>query len=155
MHVVIWTAGDDRYAIGSDRVVEVVPVVELRALPRCPPWVSGLMNYRGTPVPVVDMSMLIADRPSVRRRATRIVVVRLGDDLEGEVLGLLVETLESVEHCSFEGDHAHDGVKAPDAPYLGAVALTEGGSLQLVEVESLLRAEHRALLFDRATGEGG
>lgn len=154
MHVVIWTAGDDHYAIESSRIVEVVPVVELRALPRCPPWVCGLMNYRGTLAPVVDLTMLIADRSSVHCRATRILVVHLGVDDE-EMLGLLVETLESVQRCVFDGDDAHHGVKAPDAPYLGPVAMTAGGTVQLVEVESLLRAEHRALLFDRSAVEGG
>jgi chemotaxis-related protein WspB len=153
VHVVIWTIGDDRYAIESDRVVEVVPVVEVRELPKCPAWVCGLMNYRGTLVPLVDMAMLIADRPAVRCRATRIVVIRL-DDMDGEMLGLLVENLESVEHCAFESTQAHPGLKVPDAPYLGAVALAADGAIQLVDVESLLDAEHRALLFSRATAEG-
>ena len=150
MHVVIWTAGDDRYAIASDRIAEVVPVVQIRSLPRCPAWLCGLMDYRGALAPVVDMTLLVADRPSARHRAARILVVRLRGELEGEMLGLLVETLESVEDCAFEGDHTHRGVKAPDAPYLSAVGMAAGGMVQLVEVEALLGPEHRALLFDRA-----
>jgi len=153
MHVVVWTAGDVRYAIATEHVVEVVPLVETRAIPHCPPWVDGLMNYRGALLPLLDVRRLIDDHATVRQRATRIVMVELGHELAGERLGLIVESLESVEHCDFDDAHAHPGLTLPDARYLGPVATMTDAAVQLVDVHRLLDEEHRALLFD-AQAEG-
>lgn len=154
MHVVVWTAGDVRYAIETACIVEVVPVVDVRAIPHCPPWVCGVMNYRGALTPLVDLRRLIDDHATERRRGTRIIVTELGADLAGERLALLAESLEYVEHCDFADAEAHPGLTLPDARYLGPIALTTDGALQLVEVHRLLGEEHRALLFDRAPAEG-
>ena len=158
MHVVVWTAGDVRYAIETACIVEVVPVVDVRAIPHCPPWVCGLMNYRGALTPLVDVRRLIDDHATEPRRATRIIVTELGGELGAELVGdrlaLLVESLESVEHCDFADADAHPGLTLPDARYLGPVAPTTNGTLQLVDVHRLLDDEHRALLFDRTPAEG-
>ena len=45
-------------------------------VPAAPPGVAGLMNYRGEPVPIIDLSQLCCGRPACRLLSTRILLVR-------------------------------------------------------------------------------
>ena len=68
-------AGANRYAIDVARVVEVIPKVELRAVPHAPVFVAGLLDYRGKVVPVLDLCLLLGIAASQDRLSTRIILV--------------------------------------------------------------------------------
>ena len=58
MQFLLFSLGNDRYGLDTRRVVRVLPQLELKEIPQAPGWVAGLMNYRGQPVPVIDLAML-------------------------------------------------------------------------------------------------
>src|SRR5690606_34436314 len=43
-------------------VREVVPAAELTPLPEAPPWVLGMLNLRGSTLPVVDVGTRLSSR---------------------------------------------------------------------------------------------
>src|SRR5580693_10375802 len=69
------TAGANRYAIDVTRVVELVPRVELRAIPHAPVFLAGLLGYRGTVIPVIDLGLLLGGAPCRDCLSTRIILV--------------------------------------------------------------------------------
>lgn len=75
MLLLLFEIGDGRYALTSDQIVEVVPLVKTKKIPMAPNYVAGLMNYRGQPVPVIDLGRFIADAPCEIRFSTRIILV--------------------------------------------------------------------------------
>ena len=64
MLLLTFTAGANRYAIDVARVVELVPRVELRAIPHAPAFLAGLLGYRGKVVPVIDLGCCWARPPA-------------------------------------------------------------------------------------------
>lgn len=150
MHVVVWTVSGERYAVETRFIVEIVPVVEPRRLARSPAWLIGLMNYRGALIPVLDLRSLLDQGATEVRRSSRILVVRLPG--ETSLVGLLAEALEAVTRHEFDGPSARPGPGIAEAPFLGPMALTGEGTIQLVLPDELLQDEHRAVLFDRAPG---
>jgi purine-binding chemotaxis protein CheW len=46
---------DRRFAVPASLVLEVVRAVAISPLPKSPPIVEGIINYRGTLVPVLDI----------------------------------------------------------------------------------------------------
>ena len=64
MHVVIWTSKGSRYATPSSSVIEVVPLVESRPVPESEDWLTGLFNFRGSLLPLVDSSRLLGHEAS-------------------------------------------------------------------------------------------
>ena len=66
----------DRYALPARDVVEVLPLVALKRVPRAHAGVAGVMEYRGQAVPVIDLCALVVGRAAARRVSTRILVVR-------------------------------------------------------------------------------
>jgi chemotaxis-related protein WspB len=134
----------DRYAIDTADVIEVLPLVRVKTLPGAPAGVAGVMNYRDTAVPVVDLNWLAMGTRTPSRLTTRIVVVRY--EAEASVLGLLVP--EAAETRRFDADAFVDaGVSTDGARYLGAVLTTPDGVIQRVTVSGLLTPELRDALF--------
>jgi chemotaxis-related protein WspB len=138
MLVLLFEVGADRYAIDVGRVVEVLPLVEFRRVPHAPPEVAGVFDFRGIPVPAVDLAMLTLGRPADRRLSTRVIVVR-GADHTGQILALITERTTATER-RMPHEFQSSGVLNPRAPYLGPVAGDARGLLQLIDVTRILPA---------------
>ena len=80
MLFLLFHLGKDRYALDASRVVEVVPLLTLRRIPQAPRGVAGIFNYRGQPVPAVDLGELMLGQPASPRLSTRIILVHYPDD---------------------------------------------------------------------------
>jgi chemotaxis-related protein WspB len=143
--------GTDRYAIDAESVVEVLPIVRLKSIPAPPVGVVGMMSFRGSAIPVMDLNIIAFNAPTPVRLMTRIVVVRyrqhdIGSDTA--LFGLLIPEVLQTAHfdaSSFE----RVGLSNARAPYLGPVLTTPDGVLQQLLIAPLLTEELRVALTPR------
>jgi chemotaxis-related protein WspB len=138
--------GDQRFGIPCADIVEVVPRVNLRDIPRAPPHVPGLFTYRGAVVPVIDLRQLLWNTPCADRMSTRIVLVRFPRSSPSpKLVGLLAERV--TEAVSLDVSRAvPPGIAIADAPYLGDVHFDERGMIQLLELDGIVTGPTRAML---------
>jgi len=80
-NLVGFLVGDVQYAVPIARVREIANPLEVVALPHAPRAVSGVSDYRGEVVPVVDMRVRFGLPPHERTRRTKWLVVDLGERL--------------------------------------------------------------------------
>lgn len=147
MLMLLFYVGDDRYAIESRRVVEVVPIVALKKLHNAPSYVPGLFNYRSHLVPVVDWCHLIRGTPCCVHLSTRIVLVNyMGRDRTSHILGLMAERVTEILNKP-ETEFVDPGITVDAAPYLGKMITDEQGMIQCVRVEYLLADRPPAYLL--------
>ena len=140
-------AGDERYGLDVSQVIEVVPQVTFRPLPHADPCVAGLFNYRGTMVPVIDLTTLLTGAPSRPLFSTRIILTDYPDHDGGRrILGLVAERVTETVSCRLE-DLQPAGITVAGAPYLGDLFLHPEGTIQRVEIERLLTPDLREALF--------
>ena len=141
--------GQDRYVLASSEVVEVLPLLGIKQIPQAPAGVVGAFNYRGKPVPVIDLSELALGRPARRHMSTRIIIV-LHPGANGglHLLGLIAERATETVRLD-PADFADAGIVNGGAPYLGPVATDPNGLVQRIEVTRLLPAAVRAVLFEQ------
>lgn len=147
MKVLVFHIGAQRYGLPLAAISSVLPAAALTGVPLTPPYVAGLLDLHGTPVPVIDLAQLAAKVPAALRFDTRIVIVDYvvgAGDGDVRPLGLLAERVQGIEDVAAAA-LADNGVRG--APFLGQVATGAGSMLQLVEVDHLLSAEVRTLLF--------
>jgi len=147
MLFLLFELGKDRYALDVRQIAEVLPLLGVKQIPKAPQAMTGLFNYRGVPVPVIDLSQLTLGRPSARRLSTRIVLVHYPDDTgRTHLLGLIAERATQTarhERSAFVAS----GVTNAGAPYLGPVVTDARGLLQWIDVRTLLPPSFRDLLF--------
>lgn len=150
MLFLLFQLGGERYALDVGQVVAVLPRLGVKAIPHAPSSVAGLCQYRGGPVPVIDLSELTLGRPSANRLSTRIVLVQFPEPVGGpHLLGLLAERATETLRRDPE-DFVAAGVSVDAASYLGRVTADARGLIQRIEVQRLLPPSLRALLFDEA-----
>ena len=147
MLFLIFELGKDRYALDVRQIAEVMPLVGVKQIPKAPQAMKGLFNYRGAPVPVVDLSQLTLGRPSARRLSTRIVLVHYPDPSgRTHLLGLIAErATQTARHEPSE--FVASGITNAGAHYLGPVVTDARGLLQWIDVRTLLPPSFRDLLF--------
>lgn len=146
LHLVVHI-GSDRYAIPARDIAEVLPLVELKALPGAPRGVAGLLDCRGAVIPVVDLSALALGTPAVPRVSTRLLLVRYSPPRGGEeLLGLVAEHVTETLNRSAD-DFRPSGVDNNGARFLGPVIHDARGLIQRIEIPLLLTEELRAALF--------
>jgi len=146
LYLLLEVAGQ-QYAVEATRVVEVLPLVQVTVVPRAPTEVAGIFSFRGRPVPLIDLRRLTLRRPARPKFSTRIILVsdRGGDGSE-QLIGIIAERVTETTRRSPE-EFKDTGFSNPATPYLGGVATATGGLVQLLDVQRLLPAATREMLF--------
>ena len=85
--------GEEMFALDVSQVREILDVTKITKVPRSPDFMQGVINVRGSVVPVVDLHLKFGMPRAERTLDTRIVVMEI--DLEGEltVIGALADAV--------------------------------------------------------------
>lgn len=147
MLMLLFQLAECRYAVPAREVVEVTPHVQLEPLAGTPAYVAGLLNYRTSHVPVIDLCQLVNHRACRDSLTTRIILVRFPrDDGPGGTLGLLAEAVTEtlpIDEIAF----SDTGIRVDGAAFLGAAAHSSRGLVRRISVAELLPDPLRAQLF--------
>ncbi len=131
--------GDSCFALDSSWVVEVVPRVVLKPVPKAPDYIAGQMNYRGKPTSVTDFCLLLTGKPATTRLHSRIIICQYEDE-KGKLhpMGLVAERVTSTLRAEAEVFEAVS--LAPDSlNFLGGVLPDDQGGVQFIDFHALLR----------------
>ena len=84
------------FALGIDKVREVLDFTEMTKVPQTPEFMRGVINLRGNVVPVVDMRLKFGMAKTEKTVNTCIIITEI--DLEGEttVIGALADSVQEV-----------------------------------------------------------
>ncbi len=147
MLFVVFQIGKDRYALDSSKVVQVLPLLQIKRLPQAPKGVAGVFMYRGKPVPAIDLSELTIGQPAPELLSTRIIVVNYeGPNGKAQALGLIAENATGWLRKEAR-DFVSSGIKIKNAPYLGPVLMDPKGPIQWLHEQRLLTGPVQKLLF--------
>lgn len=148
---VIWRLADLLMAIDARSIVEVLPPVSSRTSLGAPAWVRGLFTYRGTLIPLIDAATLLGSSPAPDRMANRILVLRIAsaDAPVQWPVGLWVQSVLEIDRVDFEQAGSHPGFAIEAVRFLGSVAQTRWGQVQLVKPAEIFTPEQVAIMTDR------
>lgn len=88
-------AGEE-YAIGILRVREIIEYDTLTAVPSTPAHIRGVINLRGSVVPVVDLAVKFGLAGTSVTRRTCIVIVEVDLDGERTTMGIVADSVSQV-----------------------------------------------------------
>jgi purine-binding chemotaxis protein CheW len=87
-----FTLQNEEYGIEILKVQEIKGFSKITPIPNAPPFVRGVMNLRGTVVPIIDLRARFSMTEKEYDQFTCIVVVNVG----ARVVGLVVDTVSDV-----------------------------------------------------------
>ena len=95
-HYITFRLGDELFAINVVQVREVLDMSVITRVPRAPGYMRGVVNVRGSAIPVVDLRVKFGLPPSADTVNTRIVVLELSLDGEAVVVGGIADSVHDV-----------------------------------------------------------
>lgn len=88
--------GNEVFGIDVAKVREVLDLTVITEIPRTPEFMSGVINLRGSVVPVVDLRLCFQMSKTQRTTNTCIVVVEVLLEGETAIIGALADSVEEV-----------------------------------------------------------
>ena len=88
-------AGEE-YAISLLKVKEIIEYDTVTPVPKTPEWVRGVINLRGSVVPVIDLAVKFRLPASVAGRLTCIVITEVECGGEATIMGVMADSVRQV-----------------------------------------------------------
>ncbi len=141
--VLVFVIGKEEYGVDILKVQEIRGYEKVTAIPSAPDFLKGVVNLRGTIVPVIDMRIKFGTAEPRYDSFTVVVILRLSS----RVVGIVVDGVSDVVPLA-----ASDVKEAPrlgatiDASFLTGVATLGDRMVLLLDIEKFLSSGELDLL---------
>lgn len=141
--------GVSRFALPAGLVREVVRAVAIAALPKAPPIVEGVINFRGTLVPVLDVRQRFSIAPAPLAPEQHLIIAQAGTRLVAlrvdRALDLVVVDEDAVESAARV---------APGTEYVAGIAKLPDGLLVIHDLDRFLSLDEDNRIGVALAGSG-
>jgi purine-binding chemotaxis protein CheW len=138
-----FTLGREEYAIDILRVQEIRGYEEPTLIANAPPYIKGVINLRGTIVPIVDLRIKF-HLPKADYTPFTVVIIL---NVAGRVVGIVVDSVSDVIRLSPEAIRpAPDFSASFDTRYIEGLASVDGRMLIVTDIEALMVSREMDLL---------
>ena len=95
---VIFYLADKRFGVDINQTKEILSNTNLTFVPDSPDFISGIINLRGSVVPVVDLKLRLNINGEKKEKEEKIIIIEL-DDLTA---GMMVDEVKEIEPLTKE-----------------------------------------------------
>jgi purine-binding chemotaxis protein CheW len=95
-HYLTFRLGEELFALDITRVREVLDCAGITRVPHTPDFMRGVINLRGSVVPVVDLRLKFGLEAAERKTGSCIIIVEVEVDGETIVLGAMADSVQEV-----------------------------------------------------------
>ncbi len=138
-----FTLGQEEYGIDILKVQEIRGYEAVTRIANAPEFIKGVVNLRGTIVPIVDMRIKFNLGTPVYDALTVVIILNIG----GRVIGMVVDTVSDVVTLS------PDQIKPPpemgsafNTDYLVGLGTYDEHMLILVDIDKLMTSNEMGLI---------
>ena len=132
----IFTIDAINFGIDIGLVQEIIEIQPASKIPNALDFCSGIINIRGTIVPVIDMRRKLGFQPIEYDDRACIIVITL----EAELVGAVVDAVQDVIHISandLTDAPAVEGGSADRKRYTSKIACVDGNIKQILDVAAV------------------
>ena len=135
----IFSVDSIEFGIDIGRVKEIIKIQPFSAVPNALGFCKGIINLRGTIVPVVDMRIKLGFEEAEYNERACIIVIMLG----AELIGIIVDAVRDVIHLAekelLDAASLYDGGERKK--YTSKIAVIDGNIKQILDVSSVFEIE--------------
>jgi purine-binding chemotaxis protein CheW len=142
--IISFMLDDELFGAEIDEVAEIMEMTTIMPIPNVADFVVGLINLRGTIVPVVDLRARFGLNRNPWTSDSRIVIMKEGTLLVGVVVDRMWESLR-LPSDAFQP--APEGVAKMDAEYFREICTAKGRMVSILDIARILS--------DTAAGSAG
>jgi purine-binding chemotaxis protein CheW len=91
--LVIFELGNETYGVDIAIVEGIIKMQDITRLPHAPEYVEGIINLRGSILPVINLEKRLGMSPREQTNATRIIIILMGEAKVGMIVNSVSEVL--------------------------------------------------------------
>lgn len=138
-----FTLGKEEYGIEILKVQEIRGYEAVTRIANAPEFIKGVVNLRGTIVPIVDMRIKFSLGEAEYNQFTVVIILNVA----GRVVGMVVDSVSDVIQLTADQIRpAPDFSSAFDTKYITGLGTVDNRMLILVDIEKLMSASDMALV---------
>ncbi len=135
--------GEEEYGVDILRVQEIRGYESVTRIANAPEYVKGVVNLRGTIVPIVDMRIKLGLGQPVYDEFTVVIVLNIGN----RVIGMVVDSVSDVITLSGEQIRPAPPMGSSlDSDYLIGIGTLDDRMLILVDIDKMMSSEEMQLI---------
>ena len=141
--MLVFKLATEEYAVDILKVQEIRGYEKVTPIPRSPDYLKGVVNLRGTIVPVIDLRVKFA-LPDPSYDSFTVVIVL---NVKGRVIGAVVDSVSDV--CELGGDTIKPAPTLNshvDMSFITGIANVGERMLILMDIEALMSASDMGLI---------
>ncbi len=129
----------ESYGVDILRVQEIKGWMPVTRIPNTPHYMQGVLNLRGTIVPIVDMRMRFNLESADYTEITVIIVLSVKNENGDRVIGLVVDSVSDVVNVdSTNIKPTPDFGSSVNTDFLNGLATTDDRMVMLLDVDKLM-----------------
>ena len=137
----------EMYAVGILNVKEIIEYGQLTEIPMMPAFIRGVINLRGSVVPVIDLAARFGGQQTRASRRTCIVIIELTDGDEHHDIGVVVDAVSEVlEVSSADIEPAPAFGARIRADFIEGMGKIGGKFVIILDIQKVLSVEEIAAL---------
>jgi purine-binding chemotaxis protein CheW len=143
---------DEVFALGISKVREVLDYTTITRIPEMPEFMLGVINLRGSVVPVVDMRLKFGMSRSEAKINTCIIIVEIDLDGESTIIGALADSVQEVLELD------PDQVEAPPrigtrlkSRFIKGMGKRDNRFIIILDIDEVFSADELAVVQDVET----
>jgi len=142
-----FTLGEETFAVEIVKVREVIDYVHVTSVPRMPTYLRGVINLRGSVVPVVDLRLVLG-MPSIEKTVdTCVIIAEVLFEGETVHLGMLADSVQGVIDVSpSQIDPPPKMGTRLDTAYIQGMGKREEGFFIILNIDRVLSVDQVATM---------
>lgn len=138
-----FTLGKEEYGIEILKVQEIRGYEAVTRIANAPEFIKGVVNLRGTIVPIIDMRIKFNLGEASYNQFTVVIILNVA----GRVVGMVVDSVSDVIQLSAEQIRpAPDFSSAFETKYITGLGTVDNRMLILIDIEKLMVSSDMALM---------
>jgi len=135
IHLVVFKLGREEYGVNILQVQEIKRMTEITRVPHSPDYIKGVMNLRGSVLPVIDLKRRLNIPPQEHTEDTRIIIIKV----EEIAVGMIVDAVSEVTIINQSDiEPPHTVVVGVTADYISGVGKLENRLLILLRSDVII-----------------
>jgi purine-binding chemotaxis protein CheW len=150
IHVVSFVLHNEEYAIEITKVKEIILLEGVTRVPQMPDFIEGIINLRGTVIPVIDLRKRFGLPADTDPDQTRIVVTRM----ENRIVGIIVDAVSQVMKIPKANiQPPPETIAGLVGKYLTGVAKLEDRMVIMLDIECIMNTKEMMQLKEHMEEE--
>ena len=137
--LVVFKLADEEYGVDIASVQSIIQMQEITAVPGATSFVAGVINLRGSVIPVINLRKRFGLDDAAIGKDTRILVVNTGS---GQDIGTVVDSVTEVLRVSTDSiEPPSSMIMTADSDYMRGIIKLTGRLVILLDVEKVLNKD--------------